>query len=174
MKTETNITYDDFGDEQKDVSTYFVVDDQKYFVSVSCIGINDGLNRFPFRIFTEFPQRLDYNVDKGSYGFGSIRLSYKLESGLKSSYVHLWRLMDFMNKEYTGISSQKLGKFYISGGVEEDTNPLNINFKEKVESNSNGQINILIPKLSSGNYSLKFNPFQNTWLDYYQENCKDS
>ena len=148
-----------------------MVNDQQYDVYVYC-G-EKSFNNFPFGIETRFNKKLSYDINKNSMSFGYINLRYKLGSGTKKDYQKLSTL-DIVNQNMTGISSEKLNNFSLG----HSSTPLNLNLKERKESMSNGEINILIPIGLSGTetYSLKFNPFHKSWSDYHKLKCgvKDS
>jgi len=163
--TQNKVTTDDFGDETKTESTYFMVNDQQYDVSVNCK--EESFDKFPFNISTRFNRKLDYDVTKSSMFFGHIDLRYKLGSGIVNSYQKN-SIFDIINSNLTGVSSNKLNNFSLRG----DSPPLNSNLKERKESISNGEVNILIPiGFSEETYSLKFNPFHKSWSDYHDDMC---
>ena len=175
LTTETTITLDGFGDELKSESNYFFINNQKYDVVVICtddladIFAGGKYNRFPFGIYAEFPEKLDYSIDRQSPLYGTIFLNFKLGSGRKEGTFKAGTAY-IMNSSGTSILFSNLNKFY-SVAFYDELDPFNLNLSERKNSMSNGEINILIPKKSSGNYSLKFNPFHNSWAELHKRKC---
>ena len=169
VKTETVIEYDVFGDELKKVSTYFVVDNQKYNVSVECAP---SYNTFPFSIEAVFPRSLGRDFSS-SPSFGHLKVLYKLENGIKGSFSIL--PLYIFNDSLTGLDARKFGNFNLSATAPIiGKNPLLLNLQERKKSMAVGEILLLIPILGSEKYySLKFNPFHDSWADLYEEKCPD-
>jgi len=170
VKTETVIEYDVFGDELKKVSTYFVVDNQKYNVSVECAP---SYNTFPFSIEAVFPRSLGRDFSS-SPSFGHLKVLYKLENGIKGFfYITSFYII---NDDFTGFDARKFGHFNLEAQEAAiiGKNPLHLNLQERKKSMAVGEILLLIPILGSEKYySLKFNPFHDSWADLYEEKCPE-
>lgn len=173
VKTETVIEHDVYGDGFKKVSNYFVVDNQKYNVSVECAP---SYNTFPFSIKAVFPRSLDWDYDRSSPSFGRLKVLYKLENGTKDFFYILGT--DIFNDSFTGLDPRKFPNFYLSyaqkGSGVSGKNPLILNLQERKKSMAVGEILLLIPiRGSEKYYSLKFNPFHDSWADLYEEKCPE-
>ena len=171
VKTETVIEYDVFGDGFKKVSNYFVVDNQKYNVSVECVP---SYNTFPFSIEAVFPRSLGRDFKTSSPSFGNLKVLYKLENGIKGFfYITSFYII---NDDFTGFDARKFGHFNLEAqdAAIIGKNPLHLNLQERKKSMAVGEILLLIPILGSEKYySLKFNPFHDSWADLYEEKCPE-
>ena len=91
----------------------------------------------------------------------------------------MWALgLDIWNDSFTNLDARKFGNFTLSyaqqGGGPSGKNPLLLNLQERKKSMAVGEIYLLIPILGSEkNYSLKFNPFHDSWADLYEEECPE-
>tara|TARA_B100000767_G_C19700909_1_gene508374 strand:+ start:438 stop:1232 length:795 start_codon:yes stop_codon:yes gene_type:complete len=168
--TETTVTRDDFGDEQKEINHYILVNDTKFRVYVPpgvCPSDEyydnfDLSEKFPFRVSKKFDNYLNY--EKSGYYLGHVHTKYKLSDGTKGSH-------------WNGVTTVKSEmKWFLMGeGTDEPLSLNMVSYRKLLQTDpeTSGELTmVIVGKTDSKNIMFTLNPFHSSWLNLYKSHCK--
>ena len=166
-----NSSVDDFGDEveTETIKSYFLIDvegvEEEAEVRVSCGEIKAFESTFPFYVNLKFKKDLAFSRVR----LPKVLVKYKLGNGDKGEYTFIQGAPSSLGVEkyrhfYTGVKSSFYGY-----------SPTNAMFQRlrKDSSLNNGEIKLSFPTRSGSNILVSFNPFHESWIELYIDECRD-
>lgn len=166
-----NSSVDVWGDEVKTETKkiYFLIDvegvEEEGEVRVDCEDEKAFESTFPFYVYLKFKKDLDFSRKR----LPEVLVKYKLGNGDKGEYT------------YTQISPSSYGveKYRHFHTATQHTylvgfSPTNAMFQRlrKDPSLNNGEIKLVFPTRSGSNILVSFNPFHESWIDLYINECR--
>jgi len=167
-----NSSVDDFGDEvvTETKKFYFLIDvegvEEEAEVRVFCAEVIKGFeSSFPFSVYLKFKKDLDFSRVR----IPEVLVKYKLGNGDKGEFIY-----SQTSPSSYGVEKYRHFHTHVTSSIF-GFSPTYAMFQRlrKDSSLNNGEIKLSFPTRSGSNILVSFNPFHESWIELYIDECRD-
>ena len=167
-----NSSVDDFGDEvvTETKKFYFLIDvegvEEEAEVRAFCAEVIKGFeSSFPFSVYLKFKKDLDFSRVR----IPEVLVKYKLGNGDKGEFTY-----SQTSPSRYGVEKYRHFHTHVTSSIF-GFSPTYAMFQRlrKDSSLNNGEIKLSFPTRSGSNILVSFNPFHESWIELYIDECRD-